>query len=192
MTPESLTLLQNGAATLIGLMLTDAWEQVRLGRARLFGDWEGTTGLSRRDASRNEVLESHADGDPQGLADIEGEWRIRLRRLLTSDPTAAGEPPGAHRRVRSPIPKSAGVEPAVVSGCCHNSTVLEKGTLFKRSGGAAAPLGAVARPPQRPAHVCASARCAPPSAISRTRTTNDHGVTTRCGSFSLTVDLNVT
>ncbi|MFJ9121917.1 hypothetical protein ACIRJO_41110 [Streptomyces sp. NPDC102394] len=89
MTMEVGELLQSGAGTLLGLMVTDAWAQVRERFAVLIGgDRREATEAVRRelDASRAQLLDARQAEDAEAFADIEAEWRSRLRRLLAAQP----------------------------------------------------------------------------------------------------------
>ncbi|WP_069816062.1 hypothetical protein [Streptomyces sp. TP-A0874] len=134
MNPETLTLLQNGATTLVGLMVTDAWKQVRQRAARMLGGREGDAGfesaLSRLDESRTEVLVARAEGDTQGLADIEGEWRRRLRRLLASNPAVAEELRSIVEEYAPALPPAQGGDSVRISGSFYHSPVIGQGTQY--------------------------------------------------------------
>jgi hypothetical protein len=91
---EVATLLQAGTTTLVGLMVGDAWLQVRDRIAELIGrsSREETAVASQElEASRVQLLEAHQTGDAQSTQDIEAEWRSRLRRLLAKNPDAFAE-----------------------------------------------------------------------------------------------------
>ncbi|MEV1078114.1 hypothetical protein AB0I98_07655 [Streptomyces sp. NPDC050211] len=92
MEAELAALAASGATTVVTLMVSDAWEQMRERVARLFaGGDEGTSADEELRASRDELLVARAAGDEDAVADVEEEWRLRLRRVLRADPSAARE-----------------------------------------------------------------------------------------------------
>ncbi|MCX5387655.1 hypothetical protein [Streptomyces sp. NBC_00083] len=87
-------LLQSGAGTLLGLMVTDAWGQVRERFAGLMGGSgpESVEAVRRElDAARAQLLDAQRPEEAEVRADIQAEWRSRLRRLLTERPELAGQ-----------------------------------------------------------------------------------------------------
>ncbi len=90
---EVVALASGGAGTLVGLMVTDLWQQVRDKVATLFaghGDDAAEVGAAL-DRSRAELIAARQAEDEVGVADVHSEWRLRLRRLLSSNPAAAQE-----------------------------------------------------------------------------------------------------
>jgi hypothetical protein len=90
-------LATSGATTLVGLMVSDAWERARDRLSAFFargGDGRAVDAQREQlEASRAELVaarESGADGD-ETTADLADEWRARLRRVLRADPAAADE-----------------------------------------------------------------------------------------------------
>ncbi|MGW6704171.1 hypothetical protein ACWGDE_04680 [Streptomyces sp. NPDC054956] len=87
-------LVTAGATTIVGLMVSDAWNYAGGRFARLLGrtgeeaETEAGTGLR---ASRAELLIARADGDEEVVARVEEGWRDRLRLALESDPEAVRE-----------------------------------------------------------------------------------------------------
>ncbi|MEU9160665.1 hypothetical protein AB0D29_10405 [Streptomyces sp. NPDC048424] len=100
MEAELVGLATSGATALVGLMVTDAWSGVRdrvsrfLTRSTTPGGGDGgvqAVVAGELEASRTELAAARTDGDDALTADIEAQWRIRLRRLLLQDPAAADE-----------------------------------------------------------------------------------------------------
>ncbi|WP_446047457.1 hypothetical protein [Streptomyces olivaceus] len=92
MEAELTALAVSGATTLVGLMVSETWTQARDRVARFFargGDQDATVEELVR--SREELLAAGAAQDELAGADIEAEWRTRLRRVLQADPRAAEE-----------------------------------------------------------------------------------------------------
>ncbi|MFE2654077.1 hypothetical protein ACFXGY_29765, partial [Streptomyces sp. NPDC059346] len=92
MEAELAALAASGATTFVGLMATEAWTQVRGRLARFLGRGETDEVIGAElEESRAELTAARAEDDEQAAADIEAEWRNRLRRTLRADPAAAGE-----------------------------------------------------------------------------------------------------
>ncbi|MFI9723273.1 hypothetical protein ACIHFE_27060 [Streptomyces sp. NPDC052396] len=92
MEAELTALAVSGATALVRSMATDAWEQVKGGLARLVSRG-GDTRRAEEElaASRTELVAARQAGDEEAAADIQEEWRLRLRRVLRTDPEAARE-----------------------------------------------------------------------------------------------------
>jgi len=88
-------LAASGATTLVGLMVSDAWAQVRDRVARFLardGDAADSAAVERQlQEDRQELVAARDAGDGGTAADVEAGWRLRLRRLLLADPAAAAE-----------------------------------------------------------------------------------------------------
>ncbi|MFG3407146.1 hypothetical protein [Streptomyces sp. NPDC048142] len=92
MEAELTALAASGATTFVGLMATEAWTQVRGRVARILARGEDTEAVDAElEESRAELTAARADADEETAADIEAEWRTRLRRALRADPEAADE-----------------------------------------------------------------------------------------------------
>ncbi|MFD0344810.1 hypothetical protein ACFVH0_40140 [Streptomyces sp. NPDC127117] len=92
MEAELAALAASGATTLVGLMVSDAWTQTRERVARFLARGEETDGVDEElDASREGLIAARDGEDPDAAADIEDEWRLRMRRALRADPAAAQE-----------------------------------------------------------------------------------------------------
>jgi hypothetical protein len=88
MDAELTALASSGATTLIGLMVTDGWQQVRRRFAALFGN-QSTDVDEELERSRNTLVAARQAMDPTTVDGLEAQWRSRLRLLLASDPGAA-------------------------------------------------------------------------------------------------------
>jgi Spy/CpxP family protein refolding chaperone len=130
MDAESVALLQSGATTLVGLMVTDAWHEFRTRMAVLFGrggqDLIDVT-TQELDESRAQLLAAHQSGDVQALEDVEGEWRSRLRRLLAANPQAAAKLRAIVEEFAPYVERSPDRDNINISGTFH-APVLGKGT----------------------------------------------------------------
>ncbi|MFJ3787517.1 hypothetical protein [Kitasatospora sp. NPDC090091] len=82
--------MASGATTVVGLMATDAWTQVRARLAALFARGRGAEEVSAElEEIRVEVM--RADHDAGLVEDSTAEVRGRIRRLVRQDPAAAAE-----------------------------------------------------------------------------------------------------
>ncbi|WP_063762252.1 hypothetical protein [Streptomyces sp. NRRL F-5123] len=95
MEAELAGLAASGATTVVGLMASDAWAQVRARLARFLarGGAEGAEEAASADLerSRGELVEARQARDAGTEDDVLAEWRLRLRRTLQADPAAAEE-----------------------------------------------------------------------------------------------------
>ena len=108
MDAELATLASSGATTLVGLMVTDSWNQARSRLAALFARGGDQRQIEAElEASREEVVSANEAGDSSGLTEAETEWRLRLRRLVQADPQAARELQSLIAEL-SPPPSQAG------------------------------------------------------------------------------------
>ncbi|MFD0312756.1 hypothetical protein [Streptomyces flavalbus] len=93
MEAELLALAATGATTVVQQMATDSWTRVRdrvaAFLARRGGEEDALAG--ELETSRRELTAALASGEEQTAADVEAEWRVRLRRVLLADPRAAAE-----------------------------------------------------------------------------------------------------
>jgi hypothetical protein len=101
MEAEFAALASVGAATLVSLMVSESWTQVKQGFAELFSRGGATDGALRHlEMSQAELMAARMKGDDAEAIAVEAEWRCRLSQLLRSDPTAGAElrhllhPPG--------------------------------------------------------------------------------------------------
>ncbi|MFI7536053.1 hypothetical protein [Streptosporangium sp. NPDC049376] len=120
MEAELVALASAGAATLVELMISDSWAQVKDGVARLLAR-DGETGhMTRRlDASREEIA---AIGETRDA--VEADWRARLYGMLRSDPALAEE----LRRLLG-APERSGDVHNVVSGGVQYGPVIQSGSI---------------------------------------------------------------
>lgn len=88
MEAEIVALATSGATTVVGLMASDLWTEVRGRVAALFGRRSESVG-EELELAREELLA--AEDGPGAAAAAEAEWGNRLRRALAADPTAAAQ-----------------------------------------------------------------------------------------------------
>ncbi|GAB2744706.1 hypothetical protein [Kitasatospora kifunensis] len=114
MDPELETLAASAATTLISLMISDSWTQAKEKVRRFFApDSRSGSAPSDLDASRAELVAAREAGHDLLVADIEAEWRVRLRRLLSADRTTGEE-------LRDLIDSLARISEATLMGSVHN------------------------------------------------------------------------
>ncbi|MFD4177276.1 hypothetical protein [Streptomyces anulatus] len=92
MEAELTALAASGATAFVGLMVTEAWTQARGRVARFLARGEDVDVIDAElEESREELTAARAAADDEAVADVEEEWRIRLRRALRANPEAADE-----------------------------------------------------------------------------------------------------
>ncbi|MER6163571.1 hypothetical protein [Streptomyces violaceorubidus] len=97
MEAELMALIGTGATTVVGLMVTDAWEQAKQRVVGLFapgGESGGEPGgvAGELEESRTVLVAADGAADEEDLrSDVTASVRLRLRRLLEQDPGAAEE-----------------------------------------------------------------------------------------------------
>ena len=87
MDAEIVTLINSGATTLLGLMVTDAWGRTKRAAAELFGRGagEGAEIAADLEETRSRLKEARESNDVTIEADLAAEWRSRLRRAVEKD-----------------------------------------------------------------------------------------------------------
>nr|WP_314145037.1 hypothetical protein [uncultured Rhodococcus sp.] len=90
MDAELLTLVNSGATTLLGLMVTDSWAKTKSAALKLLSPDLSTTAAIESDLedSRLQLENARRTRDLEAEADIASEWRSRIRRRVTTDPQA--------------------------------------------------------------------------------------------------------
>jgi hypothetical protein len=90
---ELVTLIGTGTTTVVGLMVTDLWEQTKQRVVRLFsrdGDADAVAG--ELEETRAALIAAAGRSDQEDLtSDLAATVRLRLRRLLEQDPDTAVE-----------------------------------------------------------------------------------------------------
>jgi hypothetical protein len=88
MAGELAALYSAAATTLVGLMTTDSWEQVKAGFVRLWRrarpDQAAAVGADL-EAARDAAAAARDNGDEEALTELATEWQSRLRRLAGAD-----------------------------------------------------------------------------------------------------------
>ncbi|MFB8777540.1 hypothetical protein [Streptomyces broussonetiae] len=119
MEPELATLVGAGATTMVGLMVTETWEQARHRLVRLFtrGDDDPTTAAAELEESRTALLAAPDDADL--TADTTALLRLRLRRLLTENPDTVDELRHLLEEFTDPPPATGPVHNTITGGTQH-------------------------------------------------------------------------
>ncbi|MBQ1088544.1 hypothetical protein [Streptomyces sp. B93] len=118
MEPELATLVGAGATTMVGLMVTETWEQARHRLVRLFtrGGDDPTT-AAELEESRTALLAAPDDADL--TADTTALLRLRLRRLLTENPDTVDELRCLVEEFTDPTPATGHVRNTITGGTQH-------------------------------------------------------------------------
>ncbi|GAA2802828.1 hypothetical protein RMN57_09715 [Kitasatospora sp. CM 4170] len=110
--------MASGATTVVGLMATDAWTQVRTRLAALFARGRGAEEVSAElEEIRVEVV--RAGHDAEAVEDSTAEVRGRIRRLVRQDPAAAAELQEILEEFRHHLPEQPQV---VVNNTIHGGS----------------------------------------------------------------------
>ncbi|WP_394437638.1 hypothetical protein [Streptomyces sp. SGAir0957] len=132
MEAELLALAASGATAVVQQMATDSWGHMRDRIVAFFvrrGDTTEDVVARQLEESRGDLAAAAASGDEQGAADVEAEWRVRLRRRLLADPAAAAE----LRAVLDELPRPAGQEVVqvhnTIGGGVQHGPVIQAGTV---------------------------------------------------------------
>ncbi|MFH8987472.1 hypothetical protein [Streptomyces sp. NPDC017940] len=98
MDAELAALAAAGATALVQSMVGDGWTAARervvgfFSRRRAAGAAGGEGAVAGElDEAREELVAARDGDDPDAAADVQAEWRNRLRRTLRADPEAAAE-----------------------------------------------------------------------------------------------------
>ncbi|WP_157875920.1 hypothetical protein [Peterkaempfera griseoplana] len=124
---ELAELASAGAATLVGLMISDSWTQVKGTVGRLFarGHTVDAT-LQELETSRTALLSIRDTNDDLTATAIETMWRARLHRLMLSDPSVTTELTSLLRSIDSQ--PSGGIH-NTISGGIQNGIVIQSGNI---------------------------------------------------------------
>ncbi|MFD5698896.1 hypothetical protein [Streptomyces lasiicapitis] len=98
MDAELTALAAAGATALVQSMVGDGWAQARdravgfFTRRRATGNDEDTVAVAGElDEARDDLVAARDAEDEDAAADVQAEWRNRMRRALRADPAAADE-----------------------------------------------------------------------------------------------------
>ncbi|MER8184254.1 hypothetical protein [Kitasatospora sp. NPDC094015] len=122
MEAELVALATSGATTLVGLMVTEVWSEVRGRFGALFGRRRETV-CEDMDAVREELIA--AEDREAAMAGAEAEWTARLRRALAADPAAADQLRSLLDELQQhgPQPGAGSANATITGGTFHQSVV---------------------------------------------------------------------
>ncbi|MFI6081793.1 hypothetical protein ACIBBB_12580 [Streptomyces sp. NPDC051217] len=134
MEAELVALAAAGATALVQQMATDGWTAARDRVVAFFADRGSTTPESVEqdlETGRAELVAAQHHEDEGLMADVQSEWRARLRRALVADPAAAAELRALLDEL-TPTTPSTYQAPDVhntISGATVHGTVIQTGTV---------------------------------------------------------------
>ncbi|MGA4848217.1 hypothetical protein ACOBQB_18905 [Streptomyces sp. G5(2025)] len=142
MDAELTALAAAGATALVQQMVTEGWTQARDRVARFFSRGSGgdeAVLVGELEEARAEVVAARDAGDSEIAADVQTEWRSRLRRRLAADPAAASA------ELRSLLAELASAAEAqalrgsdtynTISGGIYGAPVIQAGSIGQLSTG---------------------------------------------------------
>jgi hypothetical protein len=94
MDAELAALAGSAATTLVTSMTSDAWQRARDGIVSLWrrvSPDRAETVAGELDADREDLVAARESGDGEAEAELQREWRGRVRRLIAQRPEVAGE-----------------------------------------------------------------------------------------------------
>lgn len=128
MDAELTALATAGATALVQQMATDGWAQVRDRVAAFFARRAGDDAVAGElDLAREELRAAQAAGDDEAAADVQAEWRNRLRRALRADPELADELRSLLAEL-TPEPAPRSVTNTIIGGV-HHGPVIQAGSI---------------------------------------------------------------
>jgi len=145
MEAELAALVSSGATTIVGLMATDLWAGTRERIGRLFARGGDPAAVGAElEASRSDLIAARESGDEVMVAEVETEWRSRLRRVLQADPAAVADLRALLEEVDSELGATGGsmVHNSISGGVQHGPVIQAhtvNGGLTFHSGAASAP-----------------------------------------------------
>ncbi|MPY50719.1 hypothetical protein [Streptomyces acidicola] len=132
MEAELTSLAVAGATALVTQMVTDGWEQARDRVVAFFTrgrDDAGEAVQAELEESRADLVAARDSDDEETAADVRDEWRLRLRRILRTDPSAAAELQALLDELRPPEDQPKGVVHNTISGGVQHGTVIQAHTI---------------------------------------------------------------
>ncbi|MPY62423.1 hypothetical protein [Streptomyces spongiae] len=131
MEAELTSLAVAGATALVTQMVTDGWEHARDRVVAFFTrgrDGEDEVVEGELEESRAELVAARAADDEETAADVQEEWRIRLRRVLRTDPSAAAELQALLDELKHPVDQPKGAVHNTISGGVQHGVVIQAHT----------------------------------------------------------------
>lgn len=132
MEAELVALATAGATALVQQMVTDTWSSARDRIVGFFsrGPADPEAVGADLDAARAELVDAQRSADEGTVADIQAEWRSRMRRTLQADPQAAAELRALLEELAPSLPAQQAVEVHnTISGGTQHGPVTQAGTI---------------------------------------------------------------
>ncbi|MGW0839972.1 hypothetical protein ACWD26_07385 [Streptomyces sp. NPDC002787] len=135
MDAELTTLAAAGATALVQEMVGDGWASLRDRMVALFSRGRDADGVQEDlEESRADLVAAQDAGDEEAVADVQAEWRNRLRRTLRADPNAAAE----LRELLDELAPESGYRGAgsvynynTINGGVHHAPVIQVGQISR-------------------------------------------------------------
>jgi hypothetical protein len=125
-----MALASSGAATLVGLMISDSWVQVKDGIARMLARGKAVEQVEQElDVSHAELLAASRANDERLAVVIEGAWRARLHSLLQGDPALAEDLRHLMEALSVPKARPSRSVHNVISGGVQHGPVIQAGRI---------------------------------------------------------------
>ncbi|WP_200305122.1 hypothetical protein [Streptomyces adelaidensis] len=137
MDAELAALAAAGATTLVQSMVGDGWAGLRDRVASFFSRGRNEEDVQEDlEESRAELVAAQDTGDEEAFADVQAEWRNRLRRTLRADPNAAAELRALLDELAPERSDRGGGSTynTINNGVYRNSTVIQAGTIGRMTG----------------------------------------------------------
>ncbi|MEV0776125.1 hypothetical protein ACIBLA_11325 [Streptomyces sp. NPDC050433] len=134
MEAELVALATATAGALVQQMATDGWAAARDRMTAFFaGRGSATPDSVEEDleTGRADLVVARRDEDEQLMADVQSEWRARLRRALAADPAAAAELRAILDELApaASVPRQAPDVHNTISGGTVHGMVVQAGTI---------------------------------------------------------------
>ncbi|MCX4822326.1 hypothetical protein OG883_21025 [Streptomyces sp. NBC_01142] len=132
MEAELVALATTGAAALVQQIVTDTWTSARGQVVAFFsrGAADPEAVGADLDAARADLVDAQRSADEETAADIQAEWRSRMRRTLQADPQAAAELRALLEELAPTLPVQQAVEVHnTISGGMQHGPVIQTGTV---------------------------------------------------------------
>lgn len=130
MDPELMALASSAATTLVGLMVSDVWTEVKDAVARTLARDKSTEQVAYDlENSRTELLRADRSEIEQLTAAVEGEWRVRVRDLLQAEPALAEELRHLTRAWSTPRARHRSEVNNTITGGVQNGPVIQAGRI---------------------------------------------------------------
>ncbi|WP_405800072.1 hypothetical protein [Streptomyces sp. NBC_01506] len=148
MEAELVALAAAGATALVQQMATDGWTAARDRMVAFFtGRGPATPAAVEEelDTAQAELVAARRDEDDDLAADVQTEWRTRLRRTLAADPAAAAELRALLDELTPPAPEprpTTVVYNNTMSGSVTHGPVIQIGSMGNMNQGGGGSRGA--------------------------------------------------